>query len=130
MDCGTWMQRDALAANASSSPAAIDDALADLVLDGLAEYRMAIGYRLAGTVMTRKALRLMRAKGARRGVYGQQVKGEYRVGVAEQYDVLGLVMYELALPMPEAGPEGLAQHLRQVDAVMKFSTRGFDASGF
>lgn len=121
MDCGTWMARAALAQGASTSPAAIDDALADLVIEKKAEYREAVGYRLAGTEMTRAAAKKLRAEGLARSVCGRQVKQEYRVGVAEQRGALGLVMYELAMPMPPAGPEFVAQHLRQVDAVIDFS---------
>lgn len=43
----TWLDRHALSAGASSSNWAIDDALADLVLERLAVYRQGKGYRLA-----------------------------------------------------------------------------------
>lgn len=42
-----WLDRHALSAGASASNWAIDDALADLVLDRLVVYRQGFGYRLA-----------------------------------------------------------------------------------
>lgn len=125
MDGATWISREALAKGASTSVHAIDDALADLVLERKAEWRQGSGYRLAGTEMTRAAVKQLRADGLARSVCGRQVKNEYRVGVAEQREDLGLVMYELALPLPAPGPECLAQHIAQVNAVMEFTTRGF-----
>lgn len=121
MDSGTWMSRAALAKGASTSPAAIDDALADLVLEKKAEYRQAVGYRLAGTEMARLAAKKLRAEGLARSVCARQVKDEYRVGVAEQRRALGLVMYELAMPMPPEGPGFLDALQRQVDAVIEFT---------
>lgn len=121
MDSGTWLSRAALAQGASTSAAAIDDALADLVLEKKAEYRQAVGYRLAGTELTRAAVKKLRCEGLSRSVLGCQVKDEYRVGVAERRDILGLVMYELALPMPPVGPDQLTEHLRQVNAVIEFT---------
>lgn len=124
MDSGAWMSREALARGASTSPAVIDDALADLVLEKKAEYRKAVGYRLAGSELVRTAVKKLRAEGLSRAVCGRQVRDEYRVGVAQAHAALGLVMYELALPMPEPGPDALAQHLRQVDALIEFTKRG------
>lgn len=124
MDGGTWMSREALAKGASTSNPAIDDALADLVLERRAEYRQAVGYRLAGTELERAAVKQMRAQGLTRSVCGRQVKNEYRVGVAEQRGALGLVMFELAMPMPKPGPDGLVQHMAQLNAVIEFTKRG------
>lgn len=42
---GAWMTRQDLAQGASCSPWAIDDALADLVLEHKAVYRAGVGYR-------------------------------------------------------------------------------------
>lgn len=123
MDAGTWISREALGDGASTSRAAIDDALADLVLEGKAEFRHAVGYRLAGTELTRQAVKKLRAESLSRAVLGRQVKDQYRVGVAEQRKELGLVMYELALPMPAPGPDQLVQHMRQIDAVVAFTKR-------
>jgi hypothetical protein len=121
MDSGTWMDREALAAGASLCSLAIDDALADLVLEGKAEYRQGVGYRLRGTDLARQACKKLRDEGLSRAVLGRQVKGEYRVGVAERHDTLNLVMYELALPMPAPGPDQLVQHMRQIDGVIAFA---------
>lgn len=124
MASGTWMSRHALAQGASTSMLAIDDALADLVLEKKAEYRQSVGYRLAGSELTRAAAKTLREKGLIRAVCGRQVKGEYCVGVAEQHQAIGLVMYEMTMPMPAPGPMFLAQHLVQVQQVVEFSKRG------
>ena len=63
-----------------------------------------------------------------RSVCGRQVKNDYRVGVAEQRKDLGLVMFELALPMPAEGPDHLRLHLLQVDEILKFTKEG-EANG-
>lgn len=126
MDCGTWLSRADLVQGLSTSPVAIEDALADLVLERRAEFRQAVGYRLAGTVLTRAAARVMRVNRARRGAFGKQVQQEYRVGVAEQRAGLGVVMYELAMPMPASGPQFLDQHMAQVNAVIEFTNRAIE----
>ena len=128
MDGGTWISREALAKGASTSAHAIDDALADLVLERKAEWRQGSGYRLAGTEMPRAAVKQLRADGLARSVCGRQVKNDYRVGVAEQRKDLGLVMFELALPMPAEGPDHLRLHLLQVDEILKFTKEG-EANG-
>lgn len=122
---GTWVEREELVAGLSSSVPALEDALADLVLEGLAEFRQAVGYRLAGTELAREAARLLVRNRVQRGVAGRQVGHEYRVGVAERRGSTGLVMFELAMPMPEPGPDALAGHLKQVDAVLAFAGSDF-----
>ena len=121
MDSATWMSREELAQGVSTSPLAIDDALADLMLEAKAEYRQAVGYRLKGTELSRQAMKQLRAQNLARSICGRQVKDEYRVGVAEKRDILNLVMYELALPMPPSGPQQLEQHMRQINAVIDFT---------
>jgi hypothetical protein len=83
-----------------------------------------VGYRLAGTELTRSAVKQMRAQGLSRSVCGRPVRDEYRVGVAEVNAALGLVMYELAMPLPAPGPQALEQHMAQVNAVIEFTGRG------
>lgn len=117
---GSWMTRDALQAAANCSQLAVDNALADLVTEQKVTWRENVGYRLAGTAVCRRAAQLMRAKGKKAAVVGMQHKGQYLVGVAETRAELGLVMYELSMPMPEPGPEALTRHLEQVGGVMKF----------
>lgn len=119
-----WLTGEALAAGLSASPLATEDALADLVTDGEAEYKFGAGYRLSGTVLCRQALRTLLAGGGKRAIAGQEFKGIYRVGVAERRGDCGLVMYELGLPMPPPGPEQLARHREQINAILKFTTKG------
>lgn len=122
MDSGTWMTREQLGAGASTCAMAIEDAVADLVLEGKAEYREAVGYRLAGSALARAAVAGLRRRGVRRHVVAQQVKDEYRAAVAEQRADLGVVMYEIAMPLaPDA-----RGHLRQVQAVMDPAMAGFE----
>ena len=119
---GAWVDRADLTAGLNAGVEAVEDALADLVLEGHAEYREAVGYRLAGTELAREAARLLLISKTRRGVAAKPVGNEYRVGVAERRGGdLGLVMFELAIPMPPAGPDALAAHLKQVDAVLAFA---------
>lgn len=122
IDCGTWMMRRDLVEGLSRSPLAIEDALADLVIEGRAEFRQQGGYRLAGGALARRAAYMLRKERTCRAVFGQQVGSEYRFGVAEMRQLGArlektLVMYELAMPMPPSGPKHLEEHMRQVMAV-------------
>jgi hypothetical protein len=117
---GTWMNREQLAEGASSSPAAIDDALADLVLEKKADYRQGVGYRLAGGQMAREAGKVLARDGTHRAMAGATVKDEYRVGVAQRTAALGVVMFELALPKART----LDEQLLQVQALGGFLTKG------
>lgn len=127
-ESGGWMSREALAKGRSSSVAAIDEALADLVLEGQAQWGQGRGYRLAGTDLSRAAMKELRAKGLHRAVCARQVKDEYRVGVAEEQFsggvALGVVMFEMAMPMPRPGPLYVEQHLAQVQRIVEFTKRG------
>ncbi|MFA5900552.1 MAG: hypothetical protein WC829_15740 [Hyphomicrobium sp.] len=114
---GGWVSREALCKGMKSSTEAIDDALADLVMERRIEYREAVGYRLAGTVLTRQAAKTLRANGLLKAVCGRQVGDEYHVGVAQAHQSLGLVMYEMTMPMADT----LDGHIEQVNALAKFT---------
>jgi biotin operon repressor len=142
IDSGTWCSGVELAAGLSASPVAIEDALADLVIEGQAEFRQAEGYRLAGGVQARRAAWLLRNRKntqggrLRRAAFGTELGGNYRVGVAEMRngvdcgpDGLGLVMYELVMPMPPEGPDQVAHHMSQVQAVVDFINNDGGANG-
>jgi len=121
---GTWVSRAELSTLSTCVPA-VDDALADLIVEGVAEYRENVGYRLAGTPAARRAAQLMAKSGRRAAAVGVPGPDFYRVGVAEQRAQLGLLMYELALPNPEPGPAALQKHLAQVEGVIAFvNSRG------
>lgn len=69
---------------------------------------------------------MLRSERRCRAVFGQQVGSDYRVGVAEMRKLGArlektLVMYEVAMPMPSAGPKHLEQHMRQVWGVAGLS---------
>ncbi|WP_367846430.1 hypothetical protein [Rhodoferax sp. WC2427] len=121
---GTWVNRATLVRGLSTSAVALEDALADLVVDAKAEWRDGAGYRLAGGLLARQAAQKRQAGGHARQVLGREINGAYRVGVAELVPGVGPVMYELVLPLPGAGPQFMAQHQKQVQAVMDFSMRG------
>jgi hypothetical protein len=129
LDCGTWVMRHDLVEGLSNSPPAIEDALADLVIEGFAEYRQAAGYRLAGSALARRAARMLRRSRTARAVCGKQVGNVYQVGVAEMRQLgasaaLSLVMFDMSLPMPPDGPEHLEQHMQQINGVMAFAMHG------
>ncbi|MFZ4286605.1 hypothetical protein [Variovorax sp. HJSM1_2] len=131
MEAGTWVPRAQLEAGLSSTcTPAIDDALADLVVEGYATFAEHAGYRLAGTPLARRAAWKLRAEGLTRAVEAEPHKGHYRIGVAEvaspegQGKGLHLVMYELSMPLPAEGPDQLTQHLAQVQAIDNFASRG------
>ena len=127
IEAGTWMSRAELQAARECSDVALEDALADLVVDGVADYRQNVGYRLAGTGVCRRAAQLMRREGKRAAVVGVPGKDGYRVGVAEHRADIGLVMFEMALPLPlpGEGEDALQAHLNQVAAVAQFvNSRG------
>lgn len=131
IDGGTWMSRDELQAGQECSAVALEDALADLVIGGVADHRANVGYRLAGTNVCRRAAQLMRRDGKRAAVVGGPGKDGYRIGVAEHRAAIGLVMYELAMPLPEPGQDALQVHLEQLGGVLEFvDSRGVtDGSG-
>jgi hypothetical protein len=126
IDAGTWMGRDELQAGQSCSVIALDDALADLVMEEQVDFRANVGYRLAGTNVCRRAAQLMRSEGKRAAVVGGPTTNDgYRVGVAEHRAEIGLVMYELALPLTAPGEDALQVHLEQVGGVIEFvNSRG------
>jgi len=122
IDEGTWMTPDALRGLwPGGIGSVLEDALADLVIDGTVDYRENVGYRLAGTLVCRKAARLMRREGKRAAVFAEPREDGYHVGVAEHRADLGLVMYELALPLPDPDKDALQAHLEQVGGVIKFA---------
>lgn len=105
-----WVSGAELAAGLSTSRVAIEDALADLVTEGLAEFEAELGYRLSGSQLCRdvvRDLRLAIARSEQKNKFRRlfQIKdfGEVmRVGVAEHRPSSGLLVYELELPFPGA----------------------------
>lgn len=128
-DAGTWLSREELVADLSNCMPAIEDALADLVLEGHADYREGSGYRLAGTFLARQAAKQLRAKGTRYAVRAAQHGQHFRVGVAEVMPRLGLVMYELSMPLPDAGPEALDKQLAITNALVQHMNNRADSAG-
>ena len=124
IDAGSWLQREQLAPITTCVPA-LDDALADLVEAGQVEFRVNVGYRLAGSVAVRRAAWLQRHRKTKKAVFAQPdtADGQLHVGVAEEIEGVGNVFFEICMPLPEPGPDYLAQHLVQVDQVLAFANR-------
>jgi hypothetical protein len=120
IEAGTWMSRDELGTVRECSQVALDDALADLVVAGQATHRQSVGYRLAATPPCRLAAQKRVRDGTRLAVVGVPRKDGYRLGVAEERVDIGLVLYELALPLPGPDEDAVALQLRMADAVIDF----------
>jgi hypothetical protein len=120
IDAGTWVSRDELAAVRECSEVALDDALSDLVVAGRATWHRSMGYRLAATAPCRLAAQKRARDRTRIAVVGVPLKDGYHLGVAEERVDIGLVMYELALPLPGPDEDPVQAQLRMADAVIDF----------
>lgn len=122
---GGWVARDELADLTTCEPA-LDDALADLVVDGALTFEAAMGYRMALPELQRRALaRLLRdpkkggVGGFSRCVEVRQVMRQVLVAVAERRAEMadrggwpeGLGVATYALELPESPDEATAQAL-------------------
>ncbi len=105
---GPWVQRAALNGLTTCQPA-LDDVLADLVIDGHAEFKRHVGYRLCGGPLVRAARLQLRANPSLvRAVASAEMQTDNGpqivVGVAERRAGLGgglngeVVTYQMALP--------------------------------
>lgn len=109
---GTWVPRLDLDGLTQCRPA-LDDTLADLVIDGVAEHRQHSGYRLVGDPLARAALqRLQASPEDHRVVLGQDngAKG-MRVAFAQRVPTVGLVHWVMELPAIEDADQSLARSL-------------------
>lgn len=123
---GTWVPRQGLD-HLTTSKLALDDVLADLVTEGLAEFQQFVGYRLAMSPLARKALQKLQLEPHdRRAVEAETVekrgKSQVRMGVAERCPGLGggFVTYDMALPVCDTPQAALAQ----AQAWLKFCAKG------
>ena len=112
---GTWVDRTALNHLTTCQPA-LDDVLADLVIDGHAEFKKFAGYRLCGGPQVRAArVQLMTDPALVRAVSAveQQTDAgpQLVMGVAERRPELGgaVVTYQMELPVCGSPSELLAQ---------------------
>lgn len=113
-----WTLGEALAEGLSTSQPAIEAALADLVLEDLAEFRPASGYRLKATELCREAMRRLKRSKKQRVIFGRPFEAVYRVGVAEHRDGVGLVVFELEIPNPPDGADFLSLHMQQINQII------------
>lgn len=118
-----WLQGADMAEGLSTSQPAIEDALADLVLEELAEFKLATGYRLKATALCREAMRTLKRTKKQRAICGHPFGNVYRVGVAEHREGLGLVMWELEVPNPPDGPDFLTLQMRQINQILNHVQR-------
>lgn len=103
VDAGNWVKRQDLA-KVSGVKSAIEDALADLVLEERVEFSPAMGYRLAGGEQVRDAARALRAsykKGSDCGPMTRAVSVGAPTGHGDR--VMGVA--ELRALSPGAAPE-------------------------
>lgn len=112
---GTWVPRDALNRLTACQPA-LEDVLADLVIEGHAEFKRHVGYRLQGGPQVREArVQLMNDPALRRAVASAEVQtdagAQLVMGVAERRPELGgaVVTYQMELPVCGSPSELLAQ---------------------
>lgn len=112
---GTWVDRTVLNPLTTCQPA-LDDVLADLVIDGHAEFKKFAGYRLCGGPQVRAArVQLMTDPALVRAVSAveQQTDAgpQLVMGVAERRPELGgaVVTYQVALPVCGSPSELLGQ---------------------
>lgn len=115
VDEGKWVKRADLA-KASGVKAAIEDALADLVLEDRVEYSPSMGYRLSGGEQVREAAKALRASHRRVSdcapvtravsVSAPDRQGARVMGVAELRALtpgaaMEMVVYRMVLPAPK-----------------------------
>lgn len=114
---GPWVQRAALDGLTTCQPA-LDDVLADLVIEGHAEFKRHVGYRACGGPLVREAhRRLLQDKALVRAVVAAErpcdAGAQLVLGVAERRPELGrpgdVLTYELALPACASPADLLAQ---------------------
>ena len=109
---GSWVPRLELDRLTECRPA-LDDTLADLVIDGVAEHRQHSGYRLVGDPLARAALqRLQASPEDHRVVLGRDdgPKG-MRLAFAQRVPAVGLVHWVMDLPAIEDADQALARSL-------------------
>lgn len=112
---GTWVGRAELAQCSSCVPA-LEDALSDLVVSGMAEYRREVGYRITQPALVRQAAQdLLANPGLRQAVQVQVKPDGIDVGLAQRHEALGIVLASVKLPPPaDASLEASIAHSQAV----------------
>lgn len=110
VEAATWVPRRELDP-LTTCRLALDDVLAELVVQKRVEFRPAVGYRLAGDLLVRRAMQSMQREGSKRAVCALQAKGQIRAGVAQVVNGVA-VAYLVELPPAETAVEQLAQARR------------------
>lgn len=106
---GTWVAREAFDAM-QHSPIAMDHALSDLVMLGLASYQQAAGYRLAAGPLERQVGRRLALSGRDREVLAKLQGDSLEVGIAARDAQGEVVLAKVVLPVPDGmGPAAVAQ---------------------
>jgi hypothetical protein len=123
---GSWVDRSVFD-GLGHLPIPTENALADLVMLGMAEYQPGAGYRLAKPALARAAARdLMAAPGDRRCVRMMQRAGRLDVGVAVRFGPLATDVAATVVEVPEpAGLEGV----QAAEWAVGCMVRGMDAGG-
>jgi hypothetical protein len=121
---GPWVQRCALDGLTGCAPA-LDDVLADLVVEGVAEFKPSLGYRVCGGPLVREVhLRMLCDPQACR----------HTVALERATDAGPQIVAAMALRMPDGGTVAFALELppaaspqlvhAQADALLRLATRG------
>lgn len=123
---GTWVDRPALDPLTTCVPA-LDDALADLVVEGRVEHQRFVGYRLAVSALARHALlKLKQDPQLRRAVAANTVEKKGRsqvlVGVAQRCPGLDGAVVTFDVALPECDTPAAA--LQQAQALLELFTNG------
>ncbi|MGE0350924.1 hypothetical protein [Hydrogenophaga sp.] len=108
MAAGTWVPREDLA-GCAQSPVALEDALADLVMLGQADYQQGAGYRIKQPAVVRQAAKALLAQpDLRERVDLRQVPGGVHLGMARRTGPgeLDVLMFGMVVPAPDGATDG------------------------
>lgn len=127
---GPWVQR-AVLDRLTTSALALEDVLADLVIEGAAEFKPSVGYRACGSPLVRHArAQLVRDPSVFRHVAAREevVDGKARLmagfAVRTPGQAVEAVAFELELPPAGSPDELIAQGKRLLDLCGKGDTHG------
>lgn len=108
MAAGTWVAREDLA-GCAQSPVALEDALADLVMLGQADYQQGAGYRIKQPAVVRQAVKaLLEQPDLRERVDMRQVPGGVHLGIARRTGpgVMDVTMFGMVVAAPAGATDG------------------------
>ncbi|MBL8387036.1 MAG: hypothetical protein JNK17_02245 [Hydrogenophaga sp.] len=109
LKAGTWVGREVFDAM-EHLPMAMDNALSDLVMLGLATHQPAAGYRLAQPPLLREVGRRLALSGSDKEVLAKLVGDEVQIGIAMRDAAGEVVMAGVHVPVPDGmAPDQVVQ---------------------